>query len=348
MVVFKIKIKISFKEAILDPLISIIMPAYNSARFISKSIQSVLSQSFTNFELIIINDGSTDETDAIVSRYIDPRINYVIKEKNTGLIESLNLGLTLAKGNYIARLDSDDLMVSNRLELQSKVLNDNADIHFVTSNVEIISEDGNSLTFTNWSFNSNEYKFNLMLRQCICHSSVMFRRSIIGVIGVYDLKWLHAEDYDYWLRISKNFNFYQIPVVLTKWREVSTGISNSNNSFQENQALAISKEGIKKQFNYDIEINFLKFLKNPNIKDRYFLTEVDLTFFKHLREYSLQNNLREYFDFELLKFIFFSSNPGKFREIMKIPLKTIFYFLIYLYCYKINLFGFFFKKNHFI
>src|SRR5258705_3382658 len=120
--------------------VSVILPAYNCQKFICKAIESVLQQTFTDFELIIINDGSTDNTESIIHAYTDPRIVYSKNSENKGLIYSLNSAISLAKGKYIARMDADDICLPERLALQKTFLDQHEDIAVVASTNEFIND----------------------------------------------------------------------------------------------------------------------------------------------------------------------------------------------------------------
>jgi glycosyltransferase involved in cell wall biosynthesis len=127
-------------------LISVILPVRNGEKYICQSIESVLAQTYANFELIIINDGSTDNTESLIKSYSDSRINLVTTE-GVGLVKSLNMGTDLAKGKYIARMDTDDICMPERFLMQVKILNENENTGVVCSDVELIDENDNHLGY---------------------------------------------------------------------------------------------------------------------------------------------------------------------------------------------------------
>jgi len=191
-----------------NPLISVLLSVYNGERFIEQSIKSILAQTFLNFEFIIVNDGSTDNTLKVINKYklIDKRIR-VVNQENQGLTASLVTGVKIAGGVYIARQDVDDVSLPNRFEKQYKAMEKyGADVCF--SSVKIIN-DGLTTVYYNphlssikWnSLFSNKYGF---------HSAVMFKKDSIIKIGGYDQNFKFAQDYDLWDRCMSNglkFNY---------------------------------------------------------------------------------------------------------------------------------------------
>ena len=132
-----------------NPLVSVIMPAYNAEKHLGEAIESIQNQTYHNWELLIINDGSTDSTGEIIEEYAkqDERINYIINQKNEGLITTRNKGLLEAKGQYIANLDSDDIAYPERLSIQVNYMNSNPNVVLLGSASEIIDSVGNHIRF---------------------------------------------------------------------------------------------------------------------------------------------------------------------------------------------------------
>ena len=164
----------------LNPEVSVVMSAFNSEEFISESINSILNQDFKDFEFNIIDDGSTDKTLSIINKYqkIDDRIK-VINQKNFGLTKSLNNAVSIAKSNFIARIDADDISLPSRLSTQLKYLKSNSNLGFVFSNFIFIDKSGNKIQKKIISTNSNQVRYNLLKGiNNIAHSSVMFRKDL--------------------------------------------------------------------------------------------------------------------------------------------------------------------------
>lgn len=209
------------------PLVSVILPVYNAERFIRESVDSILSQTYGDFELIIINDGSTDNSLSVLESIRDPRI-VLISQQNKGLAATLNYGLTLAKGEFIARQDNDDLSLPSRFEKQLAFLQSNPAVDVVGTWAEIMDETGKATgKFHRHPTDSLQLKFRLLFDNPFVHSSVMFRKSIVTKAGNYDTDRSIFEDYNLWSRIARISQVANIPEVLLRYREVNSGMSKS-------------------------------------------------------------------------------------------------------------------------
>lgn len=206
----------------MDELVSIIMPSYNTARFIGESIQSVLAQTYTNWELLIVDDCSTDNTDEIVQPFLsDERIKYFKNEKNSGAAVSRNKALREAKGKWIAFLDSDDLWLPEKLERQISFMTAN-DYKFSYTEYEKIDEESESLHVLVGGPNNVTKK--VMYRYCyIGCLTVMYDSEFMGTIQIKDIK--KNNDYAMWLQLCKKANCYLLPENLAKYRIRKKSIS---------------------------------------------------------------------------------------------------------------------------
>lgn len=185
------------------PKITVLMPAYNAAKYIREAIASVLAQTFKDFELLVINDGSTDETENIVSSFYDPRIELVNKE-HTGIASALNTGLRLANAPYIARFDADDICLPQRLEKQFNFLQDHPDYVLVGSDAEYILENGDFLfSFQCIAHSNEEVQKNLYVYCPFIHAAVMYKREDVIKAGGYDAHAHNFEDYLLWTSLAK-------------------------------------------------------------------------------------------------------------------------------------------------
>ena len=181
-------------------LVSIIMPSYNTAKYISESIESVLKQTYANWELIIVDDCSTDETDDVVKSYLsDARIHYLKNEKNSGAAVSRNYALREAKGKWIAFLDSDDLWHPEKLEKQIEFMV-NGSYHFSYTNYEEIDEQSNLLrvSVTGPKKITKQGMYNYCWPGCL---TVMYNAEIVGLIQLEDIK--KNNDYAMWLKVCR-------------------------------------------------------------------------------------------------------------------------------------------------
>ncbi|MBQ3039436.1 MAG: glycosyltransferase [Alphaproteobacteria bacterium] len=184
------------------PRVSIVLPCYNGARFLSQSINSILSQTFSDWELIIVNDCSTDTTLDIANEYArqDKRICVVNNQTNQKLPASLNIGFKKATGEYLTWTSDDNIAKSNWLDVLVNYLDTNPDTDMVSANMDIIDENGRLLD----EFASGARRPQDLSYKCNVGAAFMYRRSIAELVGEYDTNTFCAEDYDYWCRIALN------------------------------------------------------------------------------------------------------------------------------------------------
>ena len=177
------------------------MPVYNDERFVGAAIQSILVQSYSDFELIVVNDGSTDGTVGVLETFYDSRI-HVVHQTNQGVVRSLNRAIALSRGKYIARMDSDDISHPDRFRIQMGFLERNPECGMVGSACEIIGEDGSHLSHFKVPLTDNEIRYAMVWKNPIVHSSIMIRKSILDRVSGYDQN-IHGvvEDYDLWFKV---------------------------------------------------------------------------------------------------------------------------------------------------
>lgn len=181
-------------------LVSVIIPTFNMASFLSQAIQSVLNQTFSDFELIVIDDGSNDNTKSVVHSFNDVRIEYVYQE-NKGLSGARNTGLRLASGKYIAFLDADDLFLPDKLAVQSKYLEEHLEVGVVVGGFQRIDSEGNLIKETYFKPGQVSMEDLLVANRFIIHST-MIRRSCIEEIGGFDESLKGAEEWDFHSRLA--------------------------------------------------------------------------------------------------------------------------------------------------
>jgi len=199
---------------------TVLMSVYNGQKFLKEAIDSILNQTYSDFEFIIINDNSTDRTSIILKEYEnnDKRIKIINNKKNIGLTKSLNKGLGLAKGKYIARLDADDISLPNRLEKQIAFLEKNNKVCLVGSWHQVIDDDGKLIGEYTPLTDSRNIKNLLHQSNQFLHSSAMFRKNCLGKDTHYREEFRLAQDYDLWLRIAEKHQIAKIPECLVQWR----------------------------------------------------------------------------------------------------------------------------------
>jgi glycosyltransferase involved in cell wall biosynthesis len=219
--------KVLKENSVFDPEISVILPVYNGERFLKKSIESILSQTHKNFELIIADDGSTDGSSGIINSFDDHRISH-IEHQNQGLGSTLNSMINFSRAPLIARQDQDDISVSGRLEKQVDVLKEDTSIVLVGSWARIINENGN---FTGRCHKhpskDDELRFHLLFDNPFVHSAVLFRRQALAGVGFYCSKnsGQFPEDFDLWQRLSRVGKIRNIQEFLLNYRSTKTGMS---------------------------------------------------------------------------------------------------------------------------
>jgi glycosyltransferase involved in cell wall biosynthesis len=212
--------------------ISIIMAVYNSEKFLNEAIESILNQAFKDFEFIIIDDCSTDNSLDIIKNYArqDKRIILIENKKNIGLTKSLNKGLKLAKGKYIARIDADDIALPERLEKQYNFLEKNPGIFLLGTGAYNIDENGNVKSIKKLLTNSDLIKKTLYYKNCIYHPTITFRNE--GFL--YREKIYYSQDYDFYLTmLSKRKRLINIPDILIKYRMGPRAVSFSQRAKQK-------------------------------------------------------------------------------------------------------------------
>lgn len=242
------------------PFISVLMPIYNGEKYLKESIDSILGQTYENFELLLINDASNDASENIILSYLDSRIVYIKNEQNLGLIKTLNKGLDLAKGEFIARMDQDDISLPTRFEKQIDIFHKNPEIGVCGTWFTSFGEGIQEKTLQH-PVDSEAIKINLLGRSSLGHPTVMLRKSAMGNLR-YDENYQSAEDYEFWISLSRVTRLYNIPESLLKYRVHQTNISVVENSLQSQTAKKIIGDqllylGIE---NSDINIRFCETL----------------------------------------------------------------------------------------
>ncbi|MBD2254125.1 glycosyltransferase [Nostoc parmelioides] len=221
-----------------SPIISVIIPAYNCETTIKATIDSVLTQSFTNFELIIINDGSQDNTLDVVSRIQDSRIK-IFSFENAGGNISRNCGLKISQGKFISFLDADDIWMPDKLKLQLEALYKNPGFHVAYSWTDYIDEDGNFLTSgKRVTLNGDVYQ-KLLINNFLENGSnpLILRDALVDLEG-FDQSLKAAQDWDMWLRLAEKYLFVSVPLVQILYRVSSNSLS-ANLARQEKYCLQV-------------------------------------------------------------------------------------------------------------
>lgn len=244
------------------PLVSVIMAVFNGGRYLSYSIESILNQSFTDFEFIIVDDCSTDSSGDICERYAiqDSRIKIIRNKQNKGLTRSLNLAFKMARGKYIARMDADDISLRNRFEKQIQTLETNPQIGVLGSFYQEIDGEGNLLSVARFPSEPIIVKWHLCFENPIPHPPIIARRKLMIKVGGYNERWDYSQDYDLFIRLSKISKLNNFPEILFHWRVHSNSISTKRNEIQRKYAIHISKIFIEELLNRPVPLEHIELL----------------------------------------------------------------------------------------
>jgi len=227
----------------ISPLVTILMPVYNSQTYLQESIDSMLGQSYKNFEFIIVDDGSKDKSNNIIKKYSDKRIKLITHKTNLGIVASLNEGLAIAKGKYIIRMDSDDISFPDRLKTQVDFMESNPEVGVCGSWIEVF---GTSNYIWRPPTSHEEIKVLLFVESALAHPSVCIRREILTKYELqYDKKYQYVEDYKLWIELSKITKLANVPAVLLKYRTHNTQIGQLQGATQANVKNNLSIEILK-------------------------------------------------------------------------------------------------------
>lgn len=214
-----------------NPTITVFMAVYNTASYLSEAIESILSQTFSDFELLIINDGSTDNSEDILKKYTDPRIRVLNNETNRGLYFTRWRGVQEAKGAFFAILDSDDIAMPERLAVQYEYMTHNPDVAMCGTGTVLINSKGEVTEES--SHLPGDQNVLMVFQNVLTNSSVMMRTEIVRKLGSYR-EYDPAEDYDLALRIAEKFRIANLDEVLVKYRihETNTSYNNTEKLFR--------------------------------------------------------------------------------------------------------------------
>jgi glycosyltransferase involved in cell wall biosynthesis len=242
------------------PLVSVVMSAYNAEKWILQSIHSILRQTYTNFEFLIINDGSSDHTLDLIKTEAekDSRIRIFDNHKNIGIAEAANIGLNHARGEFIARMDADDISFPCRFEKLVHVLLSENNVICVGGYAEQINENGEHIGIMKPLLNSTEINTSLLFDSCFINSTVIFRKSSFLQTGMYRKEYSGVEDYDYWQRLAHFGQLKNIPFLLGKYRWHKSNISNSKNTLMAKLTCQLSYHRIVDELHNSIDFDSYK------------------------------------------------------------------------------------------
>ena len=209
-------------------MVSILMCTYNREQYLKRAIDSVIAQTYTEWELIIVDDGSTDNTEQLVASYPDPRIRYIKMDKNRFYCYAANYGLQNCRGDYVAFQNSDDEWLSDKLEKQMRFMEEHTEAGACFTEVTLIDNEGNVLSerclpmeklFENHYEDQKDWMhFFLHKGNCVCHPSALVRKKVMDEVGGFNLMYCQLADFDLWVRIVTEHPIYVLPEKLIRFR----------------------------------------------------------------------------------------------------------------------------------
>jgi glycosyltransferase involved in cell wall biosynthesis len=235
------------------PKVSILMATYNNANYVTEAIQSILDQTFNDWEFIIVNDGSTDSTLETIKQIAkeDNRIIILNNESNSGVIKSLNKGLKVAKGEYVAKIDGDDVWTHReKLEKQVDFLENNLNYSLVGTWSRIVDRERKHLENMTGPSSDEDIRKIILKYNCFNHSSIVIRKSTLDKVGYYDENRNLCEDYELWLRIGKVAKIFNIPEFWVDYRVNPNSITQTK--FDE---CDVDMNAIKDQYQNDYNLS---------------------------------------------------------------------------------------------
>ncbi|MDF2431619.1 MAG: hypothetical protein JWP44_1250 [Mucilaginibacter sp.] len=273
-------------------MVTVLMPVYNAEPYLKEAIQSIIDQTFTDYKFVIINDGSSDNSEDVIKGFKDERISYIKHETNTGLINTLNEGLDLAQSKYIIRMDADDISIPERFEKQVSFMESNPEIDICGAWLSVI----NTNQIITHPVTNEECKVQLLQNTVLGHPAAILRRELIVKNNLkFDKNALYAEDYKFWADASINgLKLANIPEILLHYRAHKAQVSTSNWESQLQSAENI-KLWYAKYFFSDLLENKLKLYSdfiNRSINSFTDFIEVR----KLVKQLKGENHLRNYFD----------------------------------------------------
>lgn len=230
----------------MNPRISTILSVYNGEKYLKEALKSILDQTFKDFELIVINDGSTDQTGAVIDSFTDSRIIKIKNDRNLGLVASLNKGLEVARGEFIARMDADDISMPERFTKQVEFLEKNREVGVLGTFMRQVDVKGGFISLFQPPVAHREILIKMLTGTAIAHATVMIRKEIIDKAGGYDENFPHVEDTELWSRLIFKTKFANLPEALYVRRIHRNSVMSAHAKLQLEKSGEIRKELLEK------------------------------------------------------------------------------------------------------
>lgn len=300
------------------PQVTVLMSVYNGEPFLSQAIESILQQTFADFEFIIINDKSTDCSAEVIRSYDDQRIRFFENENNIGLTRSLNYGLSMVRSPYIARMDADDISFPQRLEKQVNYLNAHPNVGVVGTAIQIIDKYGKPSHIWKSMITHEALIWGLCLYAPIAHPTVLMRQKTVEQIGGYKAEMTTAQDYDLWWRLSTVCQLANLPDVLLYLRRHETNITIVHLKEHRQNRVNVSHAAIANFLKRDISIDTVRCIWDQNCNSVYevqkavsliyeiYKTGVNNRFLSLSEKYFMRNYIAQ----KLLGLAYYQANTG--------------------------------------
>lgn len=313
------------------PKVTVLMPVYNGEKYIREAIESILNQSFANFEFLIIDDGSTDNSVKIIETHKDSRIRLVRNPENLQLVATLNKGISLAKSEYIARMDCDDISLPERLAKQVVFLDDNPEVGVLGTGFETIGKEGNVISSTQLPAHHNILQWLMYFISPIAHPTVMMRKTIILNANSYTSETIRGrerfsgEDYDLWGRLRNVTKLSNMQNILLKLRKHEKNVTQTYFSEHLINSAKISRLIISEDLGEEIPIEISLLLMNRDFKTTDDIIKINELIYKLYNNYvkaqSLSRDERRFIRKDVAKRLFSInvrklSNPKLMRYVI--------------------------------
>jgi glycosyltransferase involved in cell wall biosynthesis len=244
----------------MKPTVSVVMSVFNGEKYLPMAITSILDQTISDFEFLIIDDSSTDASLEIIQSFAqaDHRIRVIKNDGHYGIPKSLNKGIALAQGEFIARMDADDISVPERFEKQIDFLHNNIDVAMIGSNIAFIDDDNVVISQSQYPCYPGQVRWRLLFSCSVVHPTVMFRKSLFNNDSFYyEETFTAAQDYELWSRISEDFRIANLPDVLLYLRKHENSVSQNKRNIQSLNEMKIIRKTISKELNQNLPENLI-------------------------------------------------------------------------------------------
>lgn len=311
----------------LNKKVTVLMPVYNGEKYLKEAIESIVNQTYKDFDLLIINDGSSDNSENVILSFSDERIKYIKNDSNMGLIGTLNKGLDLITGEYIARMDQDDISLPKRLEKQVKFMDENEEIAVSGTSIRFFNETG-FLTKHIMPINPTEIKISLFFHCTLMHPTVIIRNRCFREKNyMYNMNHKNVEDYGLWQLVSQKDKLGNLQEVLLNYRIVPTGMTQmaeKNVDSRERSHIDIYRQAFEElgillsEEEYKIYRSFVSLKQGFSVIDNVILDEIMKKIREKLKGQEEKNVFSMYVSKQYLYFLrFYINNASHIKLIIE-------------------------------